>query len=264
MKWNDEKYNGRFNDIKKLCELEALGVYKNKLIWMQPIRSFTCFKDIFVLTYKFEGQLLKYYFDINKIEYKYCIAEKMGEAFQFREVDKPQKSSIDKSLINICDDEKLNKIGEKENNKNNSVDGTLSKKWYQEASETELQDVKNHLYNYLRRKISAKSKEIIWTCFEDYESVLKKYGFAKSFIPCNTNATNKYKDCSTVAYMINFFANPNIVNFFSQYEIKVAGDKYSLSMLLQFIWRSRIRENKPINLYVPSKRMRELLIDWLG
>ena len=38
---------------------------------------------------------------------------------------------------------------------------------------------------------------------------------------------------------------------------------YALSEMVQFIWRSRIREGKEIVLYIPSKRMRELLKEWL-
>ena len=41
-------------------------------------------------------------------------------------------------------------------------------------------------------------------------------------------------------------------------------DLYSLSELIQWIYRSRIRNGEKINLYIPSKRMRELLIDWLN
>lgn len=270
LKWNEKNYNGRFNDIKKLCELEALGVYNNNiLIWMQPIRTFTCFEDIFVLTYMFEGQLLKYYFDINGLSYEYYISEKTNGNYQFKKVDEPPKTSIDKTLINIYDGS-LNDIGEDQNNSNNCVDSALSKSWYNKASsnkassEDRLDTLKNHLYNYFRNEIHAKSKDIMWTCYKDYESDLKKSGYAKSFVECNIKATNDYKERSTVAYMINFFANPTIIQFFNKYNIKVNEDKYSLSMLLQFIWRSRIRENKPINLYIPSKRMRELLLEWLG
>jgi hypothetical protein len=39
---------------------------------------------------------------------------------------------------------------------------------------------------------------------------------------------------------------------------------YALSEMVQFIWRSRIREGKEIMVYVPSKRMRTLLTDWLN
>ena len=34
--------------------------------------------------------------------------------------------------------------------------------------------------------------------------------------------------------------------------------------MIQWIFRSQIRQYKPINIYIPSERMRELLIDWLN
>ena len=50
------------------------------------------------------------------------------------------------------------------------------------------------------------------------------------------------------------------------------GDMWALQEMLQFIFRSRLRgnenvktlEDREINLYIPSKRMRNLLEDWLG
>jgi hypothetical protein len=44
----------------------------------------------------------------------------------------------------------------------------------------------------------------------------------------------------------------------------VDGDMYALSSLIQWVWRSAIRDGKPIILYVPSSRMRGLLIKWLN
>ena len=41
-------------------------------------------------------------------------------------------------------------------------------------------------------------------------------------------------------------------------------DAYALSEMIQFICRSRVRRGEPIYCYIPSKRMRELLIDWLN
>jgi len=34
--------------------------------------------------------------------------------------------------------------------------------------------------------------------------------------------------------------------------------------MLQWIFRSSIRDNKPINIYIPSSRMRNLLVKWLN
>ena len=40
-------------------------------------------------------------------------------------------------------------------------------------------------------------------------------------------------------------------------------DKFALSELVQFIYRSASRNNKPIDVYIPSKRMRTLFLEWL-
>ena len=40
-------------------------------------------------------------------------------------------------------------------------------------------------------------------------------------------------------------------------------DLYGLSEMIQWIWRSRIRNGEKINIYVPSIRMRTLLKSWL-
>ena len=45
--------------------------------------------------------------------------------------------------------------------------------------------------------------------------------------------------------------------------IAVDGDGYALSEMLQFIWRSAIRDGKEIWVYIPSIRMRSLLKEWI-
>ena len=40
-------------------------------------------------------------------------------------------------------------------------------------------------------------------------------------------------------------------------------DAYALSVMVQWIWRSAIRDGDEIYLYIPSSRMRTLLLDWI-
>ena len=63
-------------------------------------------------------------------------------------------------------------------------------------------------------------------------------------------------------YMANIFVNPIIEHFFKAHNVDIDQDKYALAELIQFIYRSRIREDKEIYCYIPSKRLRELLIDY--
>ena len=57
--------------------------------------------------------------------------------------------------------------------------------------------------------------------------------------------------------------NPNEVQFFSSYDIQIDQDGLALSTMLQWIWRSAIRDDKSIQIYIPSKRMRDLLKQYL-
>ena len=40
-------------------------------------------------------------------------------------------------------------------------------------------------------------------------------------------------------------------------------DKLATSEMVQWLWRSQLRDGKEIWLYMPSKRMRQLLIKWV-
>ena len=103
----------------------------------------------------------------------------------------------------------------------------------------------------------------MWTTKKEFKKLLESNGNKKGFISLNIKATNEYKDTYNLAYIYNRFLNPLEKGFFTSNDIKVDEDIFALSELIQWIWRSRIRDNKPINIYIPSQRMRNLLIDWL-
>ena len=55
-----------------------------------------------------------------------------------------------------------------------------------------------------------------------------------------------------------------VVQYFQAKGVKVDQERYALSELLQWIFRSAIREQENVSLYLPSKRMRQLLHEWSG
>ena len=141
---------------------------------------------------------------------------------------------------------------------------SLSHSWYEKKKLSDLTSIKNNLYNYLRNICKAPSADIMWSTYKDFESSCVGRGYKKNcFVPCNTRATNDYRGNKTLAYLINDFENPFIVQWFAEHKITLNQDAIALSQLVQWIWRSQIRDGKPINLYLPSKRMRKLLTDWL-
>jgi hypothetical protein len=54
-----------------------------------------------------------------------------------------------------------------------------------------------------------------------------------------------------------------IDDFFEKKGIKIDRDAYALACLIQWVWRSRIRDGESIKLYLPSTRMRKLFTEWL-
>lgn len=64
--------------------------------------------------------------------------------------------------------------------------------------------------------------------------------------------------------MIDLYMVPVVKMFIESRGVKVDQDQYALSALVQWIFRSAIRDGKPINLFIRSERMRGLLLDWLN
>lgn len=278
IRWKNEcsdypSFGSRFSDIKRLVDLGSLADYGSgaRLLWLFPAKVFRSFKETYVLTYMFEAQLQRYYYDMCGIHYKYAYVAG-DNVDNYHLTDTPQEYNTRynyRELINIVDEPKLNAIG--------NGDTALSKNWYESDKKSggeQLKKLRNNAINFFKHKkvlyqdgeyVTSSSKHNIWTTFSDYKSMLGKGGtFSKGFIPCNARATNEYKERTVVAYLINRFSNRNVFNFFAKQGIKIDDDAYALSEMLQFIWRSGIRDGKHITIYIPSKRMRNLLVKWIN
>ena len=91
-------------------------------------------------------------------------------------------------------------------------------------------------------------------------SIMSMMGSMKT----GTFTTNDYKDRVHLAYLRNIYSQPPVVQYFQAKGVKVDQERYALSELLQWIFRSAIREQENVSLYLPSKRMRQLLHEWSG
>lgn len=103
----------------------------------------------------------------------------------------------------------------------------------------------------------------MWASFNDAEYKIRGRGYSNGFIPFNTKATNKFKDKTVLAYCVNIYMNVGQKIFYQNNNIMVDEDSYALSVMVQWIWRSAIRDGKEIWIYIPSRRMRTLLMQWI-
>ena len=109
----------------------------------------------------------------------------------------------------------------------------------------------------------------MWTCFKGgdknkYVNKLKGKGYSKGWVECNARATNEYQHKTCCAYLVNKYYMPTLKNYFISNGVNVDEDTWALSELIQWLFRSRIRNKEPIDVYIPSSRMRKLLQDWLN
>ena len=267
LKWNVPDYtDGRFIKEKKLMDNNRLMMNSaGKLFKVFPISILMAFKEIYVFTYIFEGSIMYCYIKQHGIEYKNLYIT--GDCLENLTItDDPTNKVVVKKnyreLINILDDDKLNKIG----------DGyyDLSVGWYMKrATDKDKKKLQLNMRNFFEHKIGAKAKECLWTTFSSQRNLLSssdsgKYKrYSDCFASINMRASNNWSDRTAVAYLVNRFMNLDICNYFENDDIRPDQNLFALSEMLQFIWRSAIRKNKPINLYIPSSRMRGLLKDWI-
>ena len=104
----------------------------------------------------------------------------------------------------------------------------------------------------------------MWTAFKAQKDRITPNGFKNCFVSCSCRATNEYREKKNLAYCVNIFFNPFLKRYFEEHGCVVDEDKYALSEMIQWIWRSAIRDGNEINIYIPSKRMRNLLTNWLN
>ncbi len=283
----------KFAEVKKYAELGRLYCINDQfLLTIFPPEMFKCFDEVYVLTYMFAGSIFKNYFELFNIEYElksisseedtYSLVPHSNEDdFAFRD-----KCRL---LIKILDNPRMNKYLKRTE---------LSKGWYDRATDEDIKRLKANIYNFFRNS-SAKAcnGDIMWTCPKQYQKDLKGPGYTiirkmskeenslpekerkiaenrlSCFVPCNAKATNEFKERWALAYCINMFMHPMIKHFFTDGntirkseglpEIIPDEDAYAVSCLIQWIFRSRIRDGEPIEIYIPSKRMRDLLTAWL-
>lgn len=263
IKWRDpnDDYYGKFSEEKRLCELGCLAYYSGSvMMWLFPIEAFNAFRNIYILTYMFSSQVQKYYYDYYKLPYKYIyVTGNTRKEYTFTS-DKSKKKKINydfKNLIHILEDTKMNSIGDREFD--------LSKAWYiRNKNNIVMKQLKNNLENFFRNKRNTKTGENLWTTFVDFKSQLSSKGYGRAFVSINMRASNKYKDRISIAYPVNRYINTGVKNFFLKHDITIDEDGFAVSEMLQFIWRSAIREGNEIWIYIPSIRMRTLLQNWIN
>lgn len=260
--YTGKEYDGdRFKDMIDMFKCNNLvhvdGIENPSFYyWTFPLEVLGSFKEVYILTYMFKYSELKYFFDIYNVDYEYIGVSIDSGSYKFDKENPyvPEYVSEIASKIHICDNIKLNKIGEREY--------SVTKSWYQKDNKRSKK-VGDAMYNYFHNVNRRSSSKVLWSTYKSEEKKVKPHGYAKRSTPFNLKATNDYRLSDTLVYAVNIYPNPEKVSFFKQYGIKYDSDGYALSTMVQWVWRSAIRDGYDIYIYIMSSRMRMLFKNWI-
>jgi hypothetical protein len=133
--------------------------------------------------------------------------------------------------------------------------------WQKKIKKPEL---RKKIETYLGNNPTISVSDMLFTCPKGQWEKLKGRRYKNAqWLAASTRATNEYADKTCIFYLWSRNYKPEIVRFCNQHKIPLDNDQYALTELIQFIFRSALRDGKPIRLVLPSKRMHKLFVDWL-
>ncbi|MED3825128.1 DEAD/DEAH box helicase family protein, partial [Priestia flexa] len=201
--WLDDGYSGvfdgRYANIKYHAQQGNIYLHRDiMLFWTFPARIFDLFDEAYILTYLFDGQIQRYYYDLFEIDYTYKSVEKIGDAYCL--VSHNPLSEGRTRFKNLI------KVYEGKSNYNYVLNGKvkgneLSATWLKNASDEVIERIKKNLYTYFRS--CGKSGDNLWTTKKSMKYRLQGKGYTKGFIPWTTRATNEYQDTHNLAFVYN-------------------------------------------------------------
>lgn len=245
--WIDSEYTGRFEDLKQASEKGSVILVNNSAFVKEfPVEIFEGFSRTAVLTYLAESSKLLHYF----------LAKNIFPRMLFLHPEKEQKTLLElRELIEVYEGKHVYKRKIPE----------LSYSWYLKANSQQLNNIGNKVLSFLRSYTKTNNEESIWTTFKDWELKINSKSYIKAtFVQHNIRAVNKYRECSVVSYTINRYVNPFVLAYFKQHGVEGFNhDMWSVSELIQLVWRTRIRDGKPIIVQILNKRMRDLFKKYL-
>lgn len=281
--WHEDDYNadGKFSETRKM--IERGGVVRAEdgyMQWRYPRSVFETFDRIFILTYMFDMSPLYYYLVIENLPFSYVGVKRLPDGRRtFCPVNEADAVHMDvRRKIHLLDNAERNRVGDKYYD--------LSVSWYRRdiarKGKPMIAAVRNSTRNVFRTDWGDPPKEdIMWSSFKDPRPFLEREQVPRSekknaakgririsgqFVEMNCRAKNQYGHIHHLAYLCNVFMPNEIKLILASKGITVTGemeDRYAVSVMVQWIWRSAIRNGDEIWLYLPSSRMRALLMKWI-
>lgn len=262
--WYDdnEMNDTAYSKLKRMSDLGMLYCAKRDrkiMVVHLPIELVQSSRRVILLTYLFNGSVMESFMDLKGIE-----------IVPFKEVV-PPKTTKDvltkaKSLITFIDTTTTKAVSNL----------SMSSTWYSKnATAADLEKVSNAIFSVYRK--FGDKESFIFTApksLADYEYVKeerlkrniihKKMPKDVDWIYCGTKATNMWSHKSIAVHAYNRYVNTAIKAYLQDYGTPPDDDMFALSEMVQWIFRTCIRNDEPLQLCILNNRMKGLLCNWLN
>lgn len=258
---DDELSKTVYSKLKRMCDLGMLYCAKRDrkiMVVHLPIELVQSSRRVILLTYLFEGSVMESFMDLKGIDVVPFTEVKLLKTTR-------QVLAEAKELITFVDTTTTKAVSKL----------SMSSVWYSKNATTdELEKVSNAIFSVYRKYGNRDS--FIFTApkaLADYEYVKKekilrniihrKMPKDVDWIYCGTKATNLWAHKTIAVHAYNRFVNTAIKAYLQDYGNPPNDDKFALSEMVQWIWRTCIRNDEPVELCIMSARMKMLFTDWL-
>lgn len=253
--------------INAVSNRHVYRINKHNVVFVVPPEKLTVFKDVFLLTYLFNGSETNGWLELFGLDYKHqeLSVQSSGGGYSLNPHNCKYSGKQFGNLLTVYD-HKINDIGTK---KPRAKRTPLTKMWYGERTKghKDINGLKNNTRTFFRN-MKADKADMLWTCFKDYREWVRDSRFdprrgEQTWLQQSERGTNAYADRHFLAFLVNVHPPVELSTFFGNQGVRFDRDTFALSRVLQWTWRSAIRKGEAITLYLPSERMRELVEDWL-
>jgi len=256
--WKEMSEDTQYSGLQRLCSIDMLYCSKRNremMVTQLPMSLVESSKRTIILSYLFKGSVMESFLKLKGIE-----------VVDFTEVellkDTKQVMLEARELITLCSTTATNAV------KNYSMSST----WYSTtANKDQLKKLSSAIRSVYRK---VGKDDLLLTLPKDNASRESKRSVVHPninlegvFLYCGARATNDYASKSVALHAYNRYVNLVVKSYLQDYGLELDAipddDQFALSEMIQWIWRTRIRENRSIDLYILPKRMESLFKQWL-
>ena len=257
----EDKYldkNGKFaRELENTRCMQSYIFDSNHTISYIGKYMFSMFDSVILLTTFFDYSIMGYGTALDKVKYLHYRIEE-GKMVEGRE-DYNEARNIVNNFVEVYKG-KCNLVGES--------DDFLRQNWFKsDQYEEDREILGKNMYKYFRVITDSVSKDFMWTMDRKVDTahtmaIVQNRLPKKCFLDYMDNHSDSMKDRGVLEFCADVRMPKTTEILFVNHGIRVNLNMFSVSILVQWILRSRAANGEHVKLYLPSQRMRNLLIRW--